>query len=150
MRSLHIPPLRHGLGRHSSMSTSQCTPRYPGMQTQRKPPRSSRQVPSFWQGLESHSLMLTSHRGPAKPRVQLQRNEPGVLTQRPWCSQGKPWAHSSTSSVQSTPWKPLGHEQRYVPSIGLVSQMAPAWHGLLAHASSKWHSSPVLPGAHWQ
>jgi hypothetical protein len=36
------------------------------------------------------------------------------------------------------------------PFIGLVSQMASAWHGFDVHLSSKWHSKPVLPGVHWQ
>lgn len=113
----------------------------PGIQTQRYDPRSSRQVPSFWQGFESHSLMFTSQRAPVKPTAQSHRNEPGVFTQVPPCSQGEPLSwHSSISFVQSVPSKPGGHEHRYVPSTGLVSQIA-----LSANKQKKYQMFSFLP-----
>lgn len=30
-----------------------------------------------------------------------------------------------------------------LPLTGLVSQLEPFWHGLLMHASSRWHNNPV-------
>jgi hypothetical protein len=107
------------------------------MQTHLYDPMSSRQVPSFWHGFDSHSLKLISHRGPVNPAVQLQMNEPGVLTQIPPCSHGEPSSHSLMSSEQSTPLKPCGQEHSYSPVRTDVSQLASAWHGFEAHASSR-------------
>ncbi len=61
-----------------------------------------------------------------------------------------PSLHSLTSMLQAGPTKPLGQEQLYPPVTMLVSQMAPALHGLLAQASFRWQRSPVLPGGHSQ
>lgn len=122
----------------------------PGIQTQRNVPGSSKQLPSFWHGWLSHSLTFVSQRGPVKPCVQLQTNEPGVLTQTPLCSHGDPCSHSSMSTEQSIPLKPVAHEHVNEPLIGLVSHMASEWHGFDVHASSKWHNKPVFPGVQRQ
>lgn len=122
----------------------------PGIQTHLKVPGSSRQLPSFWHGCDSHSLTFVSQRGPLKPCVQLHTKLPGVLTQMPLCSQGEPCSHSSMSSEQSEPLYPVAQEHVNDPFIGLVSQMASAWHGFEVHASSKWHKSPVFPGVQSQ
>lgn len=116
------------------------------MQTHLKVPGSSKQLPSFWHGCDSHSFTFVSHLGPENPCEQLQTNDPGVFTQIPLCSHGDPCSHSSMSSEQSAPLYPVAHEHVNDPFIGLVSQMASAWHGFDVHASSRWHKSPVLPG----
>lgn len=51
--------------------------------------------------------------------------------------------HSLTSIEQSFPVQPFLQEQIGSPLIGEVSQLAPSWHGLLVHASSKWQRRPT-------
>ena len=51
--------------------------------------------------------------------------------------------HSFGSTVQSSPVQPAGHVHIWIPVMGDVSHFAPAWHGLLTQASSRWHRSPA-------
>lgn len=55
----------------------------------------------------------------------------------------KPCVHSSISSEQSSPLYPVAQEQVKDPLMGLVSQIAPSWHGFDVQASSRWQSSPT-------
>lgn len=58
------------------------------------------------------------------------------------------WKFCTKKYIPNTPLRSTAVTGKFLPLVGLTSQLACAWHGLLAHESSRWQSSPVLLGGH--
>ena len=131
---MQSPLFWHGADRHSSMSSSQCSPSQPGGQRQLYSSVPAVQLPRT-QGPDRHSSMSVSHRAPEKPATHVQVYEAIPSTQVASLLQGLPTLHSSTSVSHRSPVNPSA--QMHAP---LASHSPPLRH---AHDSQ---FSPAQPG----